>query len=244
MALGTALLSACGGGDDARQPQGSGLITPPVDTTKAARRGGILRDRTTGDPNTLDIYAAINPLNPPARLAYNTLVRIKPGVLEQTDNSLIPDIAESWETSGDGLTITLKLRQGVKFHDKPPVNGRLMDMGDMLFTWDRFRAKSPNRIGIVNELNPNAPVLSLSAPDSRTISIKLKEPLVYALDLFASNTASHSGSVLILPKETDSAFAIGTEMIGAGPYVMAKYEPSVAFDEAPYRVLRQRLGLP
>jgi peptide/nickel transport system substrate-binding protein len=224
-----ALLAACGGGGDSEQTDSSGLVAKPVDTFKEAKRGGIMRDRTTGDPNTLDIYAALNPLNPPTRLAYNTLVRFKPGHLEVTKYDLMPDLAESWETSSDGLQVTLKLRQGVKWHPKPPVNGRTLDADDILFTWQRFSTKSTARSGLVNSVNPDAPVLSVTSPDARTIVIKMKEPLVYGLELFASNNASHSGSVLVVPKETDTTFTIGTEMIGAGPYYMSKYEPSVAF---------------
>ena len=232
MTAAAAFLAACGGSDTGGGENGgdsSGLVTSAVDTSKSAKRGGLLRDRATGDPNTLDPSAAINPLNPPARLAYNTLVRFKPGVLEPTKYELGPDLAESWEQSPDGLQITLKLRQGLKFHNKPPVNGRALDTDDILFTWNRFSTKSPNRTGIVNSTNPDAPVLSLTTPDSKTVVIKLKEPLVYALELFASNNASHTGSVLILPKETDNGFAIGTDMIGMGPYIMQKYEPSVGF---------------
>jgi ABC-type transport system substrate-binding protein len=238
-ALGAAFLAACGGSDSgggAKSNGGSGndakgnsLVTTAQDTTKTAVRGGSFKDRATGDPNTLDISGAINPLNISARLAYNTLVRVNVGVGKQSDNTIGPDLAESFETSPDGLQITMKLRQGVKFHNLPPVNGRTMDADDILYTWDRFSKKSSNRSGLVNAVNPQAPVLSLTASDSKTIVIKLKEPLVYALDLFASNTASHSGSVLIIPKETDNGFNIGTDMIGAGPYYMAKYEPSVGF---------------
>src|SRR3954468_13370356 len=44
-------------------------------------------------------------------LMYNQLVRFDP------DMTLVPELAESWQISPDGLTWTFKLRQGVKFHD-------------------------------------------------------------------------------------------------------------------------------
>ena len=231
-AAGAAFLAACGGGSESetKVQDKESLVTKPVEVQPAqAKRGGTLRVRHTGDPATLDPSGAINPLNPPARIALNTLVRMGYGTLKPSDNSIVPDVAESWEIAPDGTQITMKLRQNVKWHNKPPVNGRVMDMDDVLFSWDRFTKKNVYRTGVVNAINPDAPVLSVAATDARTLVIKLKEPLVFALDLFASNPGSHSGSMLLLPKETDSTFNPGTDMIGAGPYVMQRYEPSRGF---------------
>jgi peptide/nickel transport system substrate-binding protein len=223
-------LAACGGGsDNEANSNKSNLVAQPVDTFKDAKRGGTLKDRTFGDPNTMDIASAINPLNPAARIAYDTLVRFNVGVNKPSDNSIIGGLAESYEKSPDGLQITMKLRQGLKWHNKPPVNGRAFDADDVLFTWDRFTKKSTNRGGYANAVNPQAPILSVTASDARTIVVKLKEPLVYALELFASNPISFSGSLIVIPKETDTTFNIGTDMIGTGPYTMTNYSPSVGF---------------
>jgi ABC-type transport system substrate-binding protein len=232
-ATAAAFMAACGGSSDSSggsKGDKSSLVTKAIEVQPAqAKRGGLLRVRATGDPATLDPSGAINPLNPPARIAYNTLVRIGHGVLKWPENTIVPDVAESWEITPDGTQITMKLRQNVKWHNKPPVNGRTLDAADVLAAWDRFSRRNVYRTGVVNSINPDAPVLSLTSPDARTIVIKLKEPLVYALDLFASNPGSHSGSMLLLPKETDSGFNPGTDMIGAGPYMLTKYEPSIGF---------------
>ena len=36
-------------------------------------------------------------------------------------SELVPDLAKSWEISGDGLQITFELQEGVKFHDNPNI---------------------------------------------------------------------------------------------------------------------------
>ena len=77
-----------------------------------------------------------------------------------------------------------------------------------------------------NSLSPSAPIVSLAATDDRTIGIKLKEPLVYALAIFASNS---SGNIAMVPKETDAAFNITHDMIGTGPFVLSDYRPSTSF---------------
>jgi peptide/nickel transport system substrate-binding protein len=44
-------------------------------------------------------------------LLYNALVRFTPGTID-----IEPDLAERWETSGDGLQWTFYLRKGIQFH--------------------------------------------------------------------------------------------------------------------------------
>ena len=48
------------------------------------------------------------------------------------DLQVVPDIAESWEVSRDGLTYTFKLRRGVNFH-----SGREVRAGDFKYSWER-----------------------------------------------------------------------------------------------------------
>jgi peptide/nickel transport system substrate-binding protein len=58
---------------------------------------------------------------------YDTLVYPTP------DGSVKPNVAESWETSPDGLTWTFHLRRGVKFHD-----GSELTAEDVAFSMDRI----------------------------------------------------------------------------------------------------------
>ena len=228
-AAGASLLAACGGGseDGGGASDKSGLVTQPVDTFKQAKRGGTIKDRSSGDSPTLDLGRPLAGGVPTGRV-YSVLVRDKPGYLKPPLGELAPDIAESWEWSPDRLQVTLKLRQGVKFQNKPPINGRTLDVDDVLFSWNRFAAKASNRELIASAVNPQAPVLSVTATDSRTVVIKLKEPLVYALELFASY-GHLAAAVVMLPKETDSTFDPRNDMIGTGPFVMSNYTPSVGW---------------
>ena len=52
----------------------------------------------------------------------------------------IPALAEAWEFSDDGLQVTFTLRQGVKFHNIAPVNGRVMDIEDWKEQDERYLA--------------------------------------------------------------------------------------------------------
>ncbi len=54
-----------------------------------------------------------------SRLCFETLVTYEHG-------EIVPVLAERWEISEDGRTLTLHLRQGVKFHDGSDFNAEAM----------------------------------------------------------------------------------------------------------------------
>lgn len=227
-AIGAALLVACGGGTDApRTPKdASGLLTQPVDTSNRARRGGILKRNGTGE-GSLDPNLSVSGVSSYHEVANARLFTLEMGHFSvPTGDKVMPDLAESWEYSPDRLQISIKLRPNVKFHNLPPVSGRVMDVDDIVFSWKRFESSSPSRGAVANAVNPASPVLSITAVDSRTVVMKLKEPLAYVLTYFAGREL-----VNMMPKEAASTTVLdlrGT-MLGAGPFYLASHEPSVFF---------------
>ncbi|RTL67552.1 MAG: ABC transporter substrate-binding protein, partial [Hyphomicrobiales bacterium] len=78
------------------------------------KRGGTLTFAVTAEAPTTDChatttYASIHVLAP----HYSLLIKVDPDNFPKP----IPDIAESWSVSPDGLTYTFKVRDGVRFHD-------------------------------------------------------------------------------------------------------------------------------
>ena len=105
--------------------------------------GGIIRLAEREPPN-LDPHLSIsfNPQNI-GSLIYNGLVRFPYGHEQKDpyDLTIMPDLAERWEYTDD-KTVVFYLRQGVKFHNKPPVNGREVKAQDVKYSLERFAAKS------------------------------------------------------------------------------------------------------
>jgi peptide/nickel transport system substrate-binding protein len=120
----------------------------------------------------------------------------------------------------------MKLRPNNKFAPIAPVNGRTLDMQDVLFSWDRFVRISPSRADLANSVNPAAPVLSFTAPNATTLVIKLKQPSSFMLSLFSGHS---SGNLQIFPREADTGYDPKTKLIGSGPYYIADYKPSIGF---------------
>src|SRR5262245_65113349 len=69
------------------------------------------------------------------------------------------DLAQSWEISGDGLTYTFKLRQGVKFHD-----GSDFTAEDIKATYERIINPAP---GVVSSRKAqDQDIKTIETPDS------------------------------------------------------------------------------
>ena len=236
-AAAAAFLAACGGGDDGggdkidtTKGDTSGLISTIEDASKNAVVGGSFTWPNAREPLHFDGKAQGQvQLNHHNGLAYEALVRNKPGLKQpSTWADVEPQLAESWEISPDKLTMTFKIRQGVKWHNKPPVNGRLFDAEDVVTTWKNYEdASTPNNKGAnSNKVNPAAPVLTFEAPDSKTLVIKLKEPSSYMLQRLSSMITGEIGS--IYPKETYKGFDPKLDQIGTGAFMLDKFTPSVS----------------
>ncbi|HEU0073020.1 MAG TPA: ABC transporter substrate-binding protein, partial [Dehalococcoidia bacterium] len=231
-----AFLAACGGGDDDDEPEDaasrdtSGLLNS-ITEEKGAKRGGIftVNNGSNRDPLHLDGKAQGQvQLNFFQSMTYEALVANKPGFKEpSTWSEVNPNLAESWEVSGDGLQITFKLRQDVKWHNKAPVNGRGFDAEDVIATWNSFiSAETPNnKASSANSLNPNAPIVGWEAPDPYTLVLNLARPTSMIYQRLASMITGEVGS--IYPREYGDTFQAETDQIGTGGWVLDRFEPSV-----------------
>ena len=157
---------------------------PPPAKAKQPDRGGTFRIRVAQspahfDPHQTAAYSTMVPLS----FAYSRLVMIKPG------SSIVPgtqpldsDLAQSWDRLGDTVYL-FRLRPGVRWQPKPPVNGRELTADDVKYTYDRFLATKGN---------PNRPVLDIvdkvEAPDKYTVKFTLKEPNAWFVDRLASTS--------------------------------------------------------
>src|SRR5881409_323135 len=108
------------------------------------KRGGILRVRGW-DPVHFDPQLTRNfKTNTTLSFVYSKLLRHKVGPDVPPGTFIVEsDLAERWEAPDD-TTYIFHLRQGVKWHNKPPVNGRELVAEDIKFTYDRFLTEPGN----------------------------------------------------------------------------------------------------
>ena len=80
--------------------------------TKQAKRGGTLKWYSTGDVAALDpMTSAIRRVEPAAAGHLQPLTSSRRATTTARQLEVVPDLAQSWEWSPDGLTLTFKLRQ-------------------------------------------------------------------------------------------------------------------------------------
>jgi len=226
-ALGAAglFLAACGGGDDNQDGSGSsGLdFNKPVDTSSKAVKGGIYPAAEPNDIPTMDIVTNGSPAVGLVRSwVYSQLLQYKVGVGKSPDGSVEGLLAKEWEVSADGLQITMRLKDDVKWDERAPTSGRVMTAEDVKYSWDRFVQEGNRRLDLINRLNPEGPFLDqVTTPDSKTVVFKLANPDRLAIELLSS------GSYLtVIPKEAADKFDIRSEARGIGPWIISEYTPS------------------
>ena len=119
----------------------------------------------------------------------------------------VPELAESWEVSKDGLTWTFKLRQGVKFHD-----GQELTSADVKFTFDRLFEKSPGKSDFIA-------VDKVEPAGKYAVKFVTKEPfagLLAALGGFWGFIISEAG----IKKHGD----LNKAALGTGPFMLEDWK--------------------
>ncbi|PWJ24122.1 peptide/nickel transport system substrate-binding protein [Branchiibius hedensis] len=168
----------------------------------AANAGGALTAAISAEPDQLDpnktsSYASFEVLEN----VYDTLVE------PDAKGEMQPDLATSWKTSSDQLTWTFTMRDGVKFSDGTPLNAK-----NVVYTYDRI---------IKGKLSPSwrfASVSSVTAPDDKTVEIKVKTPTPNLLTLIGG----FKGVGIVEEKNVTSG-KIGRDPIGSGPFVVSDW---------------------
>ena len=154
-------------------------------------------------------------------------------------NAIRGALAESWEQPDD-TTYIFNIRQGVNWHDKPPMNGRELTAYDVEHTFHRllgnkltgteFSAAEPNQSwGDFATL----PWESVTATDKYTVVFKLKEPQHHVLERILD-----WWNGVIQPPEVIEQYGDMKDwrnVVGTGPYTITDFvaDSSITYTKNP-----------
>src|SRR5260221_11082059 len=117
------------------------LTAYQVASAAEPKQGGILKMYHRDSPASASIHEeATYSVNIPFMPVFNNLVMYKQDVPQNSMESIVPDLAESWAWSADKKTLIFKLRQGVKWHDGKPFTSN-----DVKCTFDMLICRSPQK---------------------------------------------------------------------------------------------------
>ena len=108
----------------------------------AQSRGGILKSYSIDSPASMSIHEEVTVYSlGPVMGVFNNLVLYDQHVKQNSMQSIVPELANSWTWDEDGTRLTFKLHEGVKWHDGKPFTAR-----DVKCTWDLLQGKASERL--------------------------------------------------------------------------------------------------
>ncbi|PZU99944.1 MAG: peptide ABC transporter substrate-binding protein [Pseudanabaena sp.] len=146
---------------------------------------------------------------------YNTLERLY--TFKEGSDEIVPQLAtEMPKVSADGLTYTVPVRQGVKFHDRTNFNAYAMK-----FSLDRFISAKGTPAYILSDV-----IAEIIATSETELVFKLKNPLQFFPKFLAyTGAAAISPQVYkgIKDKEKDTFQFLPDKLVGTGPYQVTQF---------------------
>ncbi|MBK8082407.1 MAG: ABC transporter substrate-binding protein [Devosia sp.] len=178
-----------------------GSLAIALPAQAAGLRMAWAQDATGLDPHKQTAFSSLRLLE----LVYEPLVRLN------SDLQVVPAIADSWEFSADGLTLTFKLNPNAKFSD-----GAQVTSADVKASFERLLDEATAAAARSNFLS----IASIDTPDATTAVFTLSQPDAPILVAMATINAA------IAPAAEIAAGTIGTKALGSGPFQLDSWTPN------------------
>ena len=179
----------------------------------AQKRGGVLRMFHRDNPPSTSIHEEFSPSTVvPFMPVFNNLVVFDPSVPQNSDKSIVPDLAESWSWNDDKTELTFKLRRGVKWHD-----GWAFTAADVECTFNLLTGRARDKL----RHNPRGSwygnINYVHGSNDYEVTIHLNHPQPSLLTLLASGLSP------IYPCHVPSA-QMRIKPIGTGPFKLDSFK--------------------
>lgn len=158
----------------------------------------------------------------------NMIIHAFEGLLKfDQDNQVVGGLAESWETSEDGLTWTFHLRPDLKWSD-----GSALTANDFVYSWKRVAdpmTAAPYAYDLLNQVvgydeaaAGDIDALGVSAPDDSTFVVTLSSPCMY-FDKIAAFAVMVPVQQATIEANGDAWTTVPETYVTDGPYYMTEF---------------------
>ncbi len=213
----TVVLSACGDSGTSI----NGISRAPADQQVLNRPLSGIADIKTFDPTMVSTTTSLEPIS----MVFTGLVTL------DDNQKVVPELAQSWSTSPDGMTWTFTLRANLKFSDSTPLTSK-----DVVYSLDRALQPdlaSPAAPSYLNLIKDSDKLLthkittiigdSVLAPNPNTVVIKINKPVSYFLATLTYPTAFVVEKKLIDTYGNEKFTDHLNEGGGSGPFKVKSY---------------------
>ena len=226
LGLAGAALIGCGDDDDddeapAAQAPASGGAAAPGGVTAAAdqqaKYGGLFTNTRTRSPTGhFDPHTALN-----EQLAFWWFIGNQGTFMTQDGSEVLPELLESWEITGDGTEMIVKVRSNAKWHDRGVEAGRALDAEDAVYNLMRLSGKlDSENAGLYQWRSMFQGMERAEAVDEKTVKVTFAHPtstflagMAYSRVIWASRDFLDAGG----------DFTDAESMVGTGPFVMDEF---------------------
>lgn len=178
-----------------------GLAAVSVPAQAETLRMAWAQDATGLDPHKQTAFPSLRLLE----LVYEPLVRL------DSKLQIVPALAQSWQYSADGKTLTFMIDSDAKFQ-----NGSAVTSADVKASFERILNEETGAVARANFLS----IDGIDTPDASTVVFNLKQADAPML------TAMTDINAAVLPASEIDAGSIGTTTIGSGPFSLEKWDPN------------------
>lgn len=222
-AAGVAMATALGCEEEEERAEASPTAQATVageEIPSGAKYGGRLVTVPLNTPVNFDAYTVVEPgSHSIIAPVYSNLLRWYED--EPGEQKMMPELAEAMPEQPEDIRYIYKLRGGVKYHDREPLNGRELTSQDVKYSFERItgtyaeREKSARALFRMRSWFDS--IDKIETPDDYTATFTLKQPFAPFLAYTGHTWVS------ILPPELEGRFE--REAIGTGPFMLDKYVP-------------------
>ena len=189
-------------------PGGSGPAT-------AQKYGGILRMPHGDSPASMSIHEESTIVaEGPMMAVFNNLMLFDQQIAQNRFDTIRPELATDWNWDEAGTTLTVKLREGVKWHDGKPFTA-----ADVRCTWDLLTGKSADKFRVNPRKSWWRNLDSVTTNGDYEASFHLKRPQPAFIGFLASGWSP------VYPCHVPAA-QMRQHPIGTGPFKFVEFKPN------------------